>query len=124
MGEIIRKDSFNKKLEASSLIETLVAMVILMLSFGMATVLFVQVTKSNVNLQEVKNQAIITNYISKIKRTEAFFNRTERIGDKTIFQQAIPYKNNSSLLFINVELRDVYDSLLSSHKELIYMERK
>lgn len=111
----------NKKIQASSLVEVIVAMVILMLSFGAAILLFVKVTKSNKSLQQVQHQSLVNEFVAQTKMKRAFINRIEKHEDKLLIQNVQPYRNNHALLFLDVELRNDQDSLLFEHNELIYL---
>lgn len=111
--------SNNIKLNASSLLETILALLITMLVFGIASMIYVNVLKSGVSLSGLSHRLMLEKMAEETKQKKTYvserFTEDNFIVDKTIE----PYSLQSGLLLLTISLYDSKETLLEEYKELI-----
>ncbi len=115
-------DILNKKLKASSLAETLVAMVIVMLSFGIATLVFSNVTRSSSLPQKIKAETMLKGIAIRSKQEKLFLDATFQSAGMEIRKKISPYAGSSRLSLMSLEARDASGREICSHNELVFVE--
>ncbi len=107
------------KVRASSLLEVIVAMVIIMIVFGMAMMIFTHVTQSSLSVKKMKAQAIINNLMLHIGQKDQAENQLVKIDDFNVEIKAEPVSNASGLKQINITAYDSNQVKVAQEQKLI-----
>lgn len=107
-----------KKIAASTLVETLVAMTIIVTVLTMGVSLFVKVTTSGTSASKVKALAEAQNLAEKTKEKRSFFNEEYELAGMKVKKEIKPYEGNEDILFLEIIVSSG-DKVHASHKELI-----
>jgi hypothetical protein len=112
----------NEKLKAATLLESIIAMIVIVLCLGIGTMIFVNVLhsdKDKVNLEA----SLLLNTISKRIQEERIFIDGETIENGYRIQSAfIKYPETENLLQLNMKAFDQNNKLIQERIELIITE--
>jgi hypothetical protein len=114
---------------ASSLVEVTVAMILVIMVFGMALSIYLKVTGSGVTLQRLRHRLMLQAYANQTKREGSFLDaRIEKESGEgpvlTIEKKVMPYQGNPRLLLLELQLvNSEEDSIIGRYKELVYVPR-
>jgi|GEM_PF-1289203 hypothetical protein len=90
-----------KKITASSLLETMIAMVIIMLVFGISTMIFVNVTSGNFSLQKRKADLLIKQALIQTKEQKAYVDETLDYDLIKIDRHVTNYPDTKDILMVS-----------------------
>ena len=106
------KSLLNSKAKAATLLESLVAMVIVLLGFGIALMIYVNVVNSNNSQIRLNAHLSMSEVLSETIQDEAFTDEETKKGMLTIVKTIIPYDKSSGLIEIHLEAKDVSGKVL------------
>jgi len=78
----------HKRLSAATIVETIVALVIILVLFGITTTLVVQITTSSFSVKKIKAGQLIQQYAVQTGKEKAFFDE-EWVRDEFSVQRAV-----------------------------------
>jgi hypothetical protein len=107
------------KLQASSLIETIVSMMIVMLVFFIAMTIYVNILRNSVSLSELSAAQYLQTLVQKTKKDKSYFNETLVEETLTISKNCSPYGSSTELFLIDLEAKDQSGRVVATHRELI-----
>lgn len=114
-------DALNHKLKAASLLETILALVITMLVFGIASMVYVNVLKSGITLSALTARQKLEVLAEETKRSKTFVSETVKEEGYTIEKSIEPYQGNTSLLKMELQVIDEQGKVLAEYKELLLL---
>ena len=100
-----RKLKLNSKVHASSILEVVIAMALIIIVFGIAMTIFANVLRTTLSVKKLRAQAILQEIFSAGAR-QTFESRTFQSGDFTITQTVSPYGGENDLLEVTLEAFD------------------
>jgi competence protein ComGF len=109
-------------IKAATLIESLVAMIIIVLCLAIATMIYVNVLNSDKQRLRQKAQFMLDEEMLIIKREKHFFDFRKEAGDWTIEQTVVRYENTENLYHLKLLLLDNEGKILFCRNELILKE--
>ena len=111
----------DKKLRGTTLIESLVAMVIVLLSFVAALAIYVNVTESSNLHQKLKAHYLLNNIAFATEREKTLLDAEIEGGDGTlkIYRKVKSYMNSKSVYLVTFEAQDKAGVVLATRKELL-----
>ncbi len=112
----------DKKLKASSLLETIVALMVIMIVFGIAMTIYVNVMKNSSSLSEVKASLRLDVLAKESKEKKAFFDEDFEEENIDFEKRVTKYQNKEGLLLLELEARDKTNRILAERKEIIVEE--
>lgn len=108
-----------KKIQASTLIEVITAMIIIMIIFGIAMMIFTNInTTSNTKLKLFAGMHIDKVYEETIKEN-SFFDEDYQVESIKIEKKIMPYKNNDNIIILQFIAFDNKGKELLNKKELV-----
>jgi len=110
------------KIKGATLIESLIAMVIIALGLTVATMIYVNVLNSDKQRIRQKAQFILDEEMLIIKREKHFFDLRKEIGEWIIEQTVSKYSNTENLYHLKLLLLDKEGKILFCRNELILKE--
>jgi len=114
-AKLIYKD----KVEASTIVEVIVSMVIIVVVFGIAMMIYANVTRMSLSAQKIKAQAILQQELISTEQTKAFSNKSIDTADLHIEQSVAPFNNDTSLSVIHLTAYDLNQNKITELQKLI-----
>lgn len=108
-----------KKIPGATLIEALIAMVIVMLSFGIAITVYVNVISSGNQSQKLKCQFLLKKIAIETKQNHLFLDEKISSDEITVQKTVTPYSGNKNILQLNLKAYSPNEKLLSEYNELV-----
>jgi|CXWL01.1.fsa_nt_gi hypothetical protein len=109
----------NKKIKAATLIESLIAMVIVMLCFGISTTVYINVISSGNQIQKLKSELILKKVAMETKKEHLFLDEEITLDEITVRKKITPYNGLKNLSQINLQAYNSNEKLLSEYNELV-----
>lgn len=110
------------RLPASSLLEVMVALVVIFTVFGLATSLYVKITMSSYHLAQAKAMAELGKIAADTKLNQTFIDETFPLGSFTVQKTVKEYAAQPNLLEIRFEAKDVNNKVLGEKKQIVTIE--
>ena len=108
-----------KKLKASALIEVLVALVIIVSCFGIASMMYVNITNSYNNRQLLSAQLRMNEIALKTKAENNFLEERIESNQLTIEKSVNTYKESKEIVLLTLKAFTKNGKIIASHRELI-----
>ncbi|HTK19619.1 MAG TPA: hypothetical protein VL442_08910 [Mucilaginibacter sp.] len=108
-----------KRVRASSVLEVIVSMMIIILVFGIAMMIYTNVSRQSLSGQKLKAQAILAQIMKEMGKAEQSANQESIIGGFTVERSLKPYAKNGRLLQIDLIAFDQNNQLLAELHQLI-----
>lgn len=113
------KIRLNGKVKASSILEVVIGMVIIVMVFGIAMMIFTRVSSYAVSGKTMRATAILEEEITKIKASGRIKDEDRIYGEFLIRLQIRPYANGQALVVVNLKAFDVGKKLVAELQEII-----
>jgi len=110
------------KLKASSLFETIVALMVTMLVFGIAMTIYVNVLRNSTSLADFKASLRLEQLAKETKESKRFIDESFEEGNVSIEKRVGKYQNKEGLLLLELEAFDQTKRKLAEHKEILIEE--
>jgi Tfp pilus assembly protein PilV len=111
------------KINASTIMEVLVSMVIIMVIFGIAMMICANVMQSSLSLKKIKARAILNDRMADIELNHDTLSKTLQVDDLRIEQVTHQYGNHIGLMQIDLNVFDPNQQLISEvHKIILRAE--
>ena len=109
-------------LKATSLIETVVALVMIMSVFSIGMMVYFNVIKSSYSLQQLK-ASLMLNELSKVtKEKKSFFDEQDSTETLVIYKRISKYENMENLVLLELEVLSKDSTKLASRRELVELD--
>ncbi|WP_157682347.1 hypothetical protein [Mucilaginibacter mallensis] len=105
------------RVKASTIIEVLISMIIIMVVFGIAMIIYANVTKSGLSELEIRAGALLNETLQNDEKDDAVSSRIFNVDILRIEQQVKSYDADGSLLEIDLVAYDVNgEKMAEAHK--------
>ena len=111
----------NNHLKASSLIEVVVAMVILSVTFTVCLMVFNNITRSTYSLRQMKYSLILQNLKLKTEQEKSYFDEVISEENEIVYKKVSHYNNRENLILLEFEVVDAGNEVIAERKDLIYL---
>lgn len=111
-----------QKLKASTLVETIVAMLIVTIAFSLALLLMVNIGKNSNNSLKTKAYFLTNNIFVQTKAENTFVDQEYTYGNIFIKKTVKAYENNDELFQLNISAYDKQNHKLFEQNELVIIE--
>jgi len=115
----VRKLNINAKIKASTVLEVIVSMVIIITVFGIAMMIYANVSGMSLSEQKINAQAILAQIIKNTPPIELSGDQESIIGGFTVERSVRPYAENQKLLQVDLKAYDENHRLLAELHQLI-----
>lgn len=112
----------NHQLKASTLVESLIAMVILVVCLGIGTMVFTNVLNSDRDRKELHATLLANEEALKIKSEKNFLDAEEKAGDWTLKKTVQKYQETENLFLLSIAVLDKDRKIIVVRRELIIVE--
>ena len=124
MGRIKKNQKYmvTNQLKAFSIVETLVALVLISLAFGAGAMIYLNVlSTSNIALKEKAN-LVLEEIYQKTILTERYVSEELVERQFRVEKKIQPYRNNSKVYLLELKAFDTKDKLMATHRTLITLK--
>lgn len=111
------------KLRASSLVEVVVALVIIIVSFALCVMIFTQTGLTAHNGYLEKGMAELDSYIQATRLNKNYFNERKTVGKYTVERRASAYDNYDNLLLLQFYIYGSDRNILRTENILVLYEK-
>ena len=111
------------KIKAATLFETIVALVIVSMIFGIATTIFVRVSAGSVSIKKLRAAGILKDYSEKVRRNRLFFDDDEKADSFEIKRIVTAEDNFTKLWRIHYYIFDNKKTLLSEWQQYVFSDQ-
>ena len=111
-----------KKINASTLVESLIAMVVVVISFGIATTIYVNVLSSGEEFQRLKAVAILQKIAMETKQNRLYLDDNIVVDQFIVEKKVISYNGQKHLFQLKLKAYVQKEKQLDEYNELIQTE--
>jgi len=111
-----------KRIQASTLVESLIAMVVVVISFGIATTVYINVLSSGEEVQKLKSMAILQKIAVEVKQDHLFLDDDLKEGEFVIEKKIVSYNGQKYLFHLKLKAFSKNSKQLAEYNELITTE--
>ncbi len=111
-------------LPASTLIESLAALLLVMLCFGISCMIYVNVINADKSRQKLKAHDLITEMILQLKKDKNFTDQITPSGELVINSTFRPYKENEKIKLLTLTVSDKMGRKLESQQIIILNDKE
>lgn len=112
----------NHQLKASTLIESLIAMIILVVCLGIGTMVFANVLNSGRERSVLHATLLADEEALKIKAQKNYLDGEENVGDWTLKRTVERYPETENLFLLSIAVIDNNHKIVFVRRELIVVE--
>ena len=112
----------NRRLKASTLVEALTAMVIVMLALSLFTTIYVNIMKSGEHQRKMQAALLLDKIAVETKQNKIFLDEKIKTGEFVLQKQVAPYNGAVNLSMLSLKAFDGNEKLLAERNELICTE--
>jgi len=112
----------NHQLKASTLVESLIAMVILVVCLGIGTMVFTNVLNSDAERKKLHATLLANEEALKTKSEKMYLDGEEKNGDWTLKRTVQKYEGSENLFLLSIAVLDQDRKIIVVHRELIIAE--
>jgi Tfp pilus assembly protein PilE len=112
----------NLKLKGNTIIETIVALTIILIMFGIATTLFVETIKEQDSLKTMKARGILQLYVNRTVSEKHYYNSSEKVNDFILEREITDTHKSINLVRIHFLILDRNENIISEWNQLVIDE--
>lgn len=112
----------NKKLKAATLIESLIAMIIIVVCLGVGTMIYSNVLNSDKQRLKLKAILMLNEEAQQIKTKKIFLDGEKTIGDYVVKVEIKKFDQSENLHALSLTAINKEGVVMGSHRELIFTE--
>lgn len=109
------------KLTAHSIVEAMVAMIIIMLSFGIGMSIYMNILTSDMTIGKANANIILNEFLEKTKLEKTFVNQTFNTKSGVIEKSLKQYKNSQNSYLLELKYFDHKRQFIHGIKEILYL---
>lgn len=114
-----RKLIVKSQVKASTVLEVIISMVIIVLVFGTAMMIYGNVTRMSLSAQKLRAQAILAQTMKAVQDTKSTQSVKSLIAGFTVERTVKPYDGNTQLLEVDLKAYDENNQLQAELNQLI-----
>ena len=112
----------NHTLKAATLMESLIAMIIIVVCFGVATMIYSNVLGSDKQRLQLKAILVLNQEAIETKKEKSFVDMEKQVGDWTIKKTLEKYPETENVYRLELTLSDKDGKVVGKRNELISIE--
>jgi type II secretory pathway component PulJ len=114
-----RELSIQTRVKASTILEVVVSMVIIILVFGIAMMIYTNVLRMSLSVKKIKAQALLQETLLKAETTKDRSTQSLIMDDLRIEQEIKPFNNDSLLSEIHLTAYDANQQKITELQKVI-----
>ncbi len=118
-----RKLNMKTKVNASTLIEVIIAMVTIVIVFGIAMMIYSNVIRSSVSVKKIRAQAILRDIMERASNSATALQNDSFTLDGLVINQTVkPYRDDKNLNEVDLNAYDSNQQLQATLKQVKIMQ--
>jgi Tfp pilus assembly protein PilE len=114
------KVNINTKVKASTILEVLISMVIIVVVFGIAMMIYANVTQSSLSVKKIKAEAVLGEYLQNAEKSTGNATQSFTVDSLNIEQTIKSYNTEKHLVEIDLVAYDANQQKVAElHKVII-----
>ncbi len=113
------KLKYNMRLKASSILEVIISMIIILLVFGIAMMIATNVVHSSLSVKKLNAQALLHNVLIKEEQAKEVNTQTYTLDDFRVEQEIKAYNDDAGLTEIHLTAYDANQEKVAELQKLI-----
>ena len=110
------------KLKGNTLIEVLMAMVILLFCTSLGTSIYISVLQSQNTGERINTFLKLQDLSAKIEKEKDFLDKEWEESEFSFTKTCKPYKGNNSIIVLKLEAKNAGKKIVSEYKKIIFVE--
>jgi Tfp pilus assembly protein PilV len=110
------------KLKASTILETIIAMLIIFIVFLTAGMIFINVLKTGLSEKKIKASVVISNYLDQLKIENVPSEITDKSVDFIINTTIETYKDKIGVVLVNCQVYDFDNKIIAERKRVMLIK--
>jgi Tfp pilus assembly protein PilV len=110
----------NARAKASTILEVIVSMVVIIVVFGIAMMIYSNVLRTSVSAKKIRAQAILNQTMQKAEDNPQSVTQSLTVDDFRVEQEIKPYSTNSNLTDIHLTAYDQNQQKVAELEKVIY----
>ena len=107
-------------MRASTILEVIISMVVIVLVFGIAMVIFANVTRTSLSVKKTMALAILNHLMAIAETNQQNITQTMTVDDFRIEQEVKPYGDNANLIDIHLTAYDQNQQKVAELEKILY----
>lgn len=107
------------KVRATTIIETVVAMTIILIVFLIAGTVFLNISRSGLTEKKVRASAILNNYVEELRISEVPYENIESVDGFIIQTEAKEYAGRAGVVMVHCTVSDSGSGIIAEQKRLM-----
>lgn len=113
------KMNIRSKVQASTIMEVVVSMVIIILVFGIAMIMYTNVMRMSLSAQKVHAQALLQHTLTEAEKAKSQVSRSITVDDLRIEQEIKPFSQDTILTEIHLTAYDANQQKIAELQKVI-----
>ena len=113
------KLTYRHRVKGSTILEVIISMIIIIVVFGIAMMIFINVNRLSLSIKKLKAQAILQHTLLQAEQANDHTDQTITVDDLTIKQEITPFENESGLSVITLTAFDPNHEQVARLKKVI-----
>ncbi len=109
----------NQKVQASTILEVLISMVIIITVFGIAMMIYTNVVRMSLSIKKIKAQAILEEILLNNEQSKNIVTYSMNVDDFRIEQEVKPFNNDTVLNTIKLTAYDANQQAITNLQKVI-----
>ena len=114
--------ALNKKVKAATLIESLIAMIIIVVCLGAGTMIYLNVLQSDKQRLKLKAILMLNKEADKIKKDKSFIDGEQQVGDYVVKKTIKKFSETENLYSLILVALNKEGKVIGMRNELIFTE--
>ena len=112
----------NAKLKAFTVIESIIAMVVIVVSLGISSMIFYNMIESDSQRLELKANLLLNKETSRIQQEKDYIDSETEAGDWILSKKVEQYEGTENLFRLTLSLADEKGKIIDERSQLIIVE--
>jgi hypothetical protein len=109
----------NRKYKASTIMESIIAMIIIVVCFGIGTMMYTNILDSDKQRNQLKALLLLNEETLIIKKEGIYLDLEKKIGEWTLKRSIEPYQNTENLIHLSLSITDQNGKEILTRHEVI-----
>jgi Tfp pilus assembly protein PilE len=109
----------NGRVKASTILEVIISMIVIVIVFGIAMMIYTNVLRLSLSAKKMRAQALLQETLLKAEQTSGNTNQSFTIDDFRIEQEAGPYNNETDLTAMHLTAYDQNQQKIAELQKVI-----
>lgn len=114
-----RRKLIKTKVMASTILEVIIAMVIIILVFGIAMMIYTNVLRMSLSVKKIQAQAVLQETLFNAEKTNNYASQSITVGDFRVEEEVKPFNGDTTLREIHLTAFDSNQQQITELQKVI-----